>query len=664
MMARLWKAPETRALLLEIAPSAALFLIIWAKLSYFNFPPLETLENDWNPWYVTQAIQAVLATLATLLIILSPVVLLSASRRFAVLCGVNLVATLLVVADLVHFRFFGDIISLSGIAVGWQVGLIYKSVLELLEPRDILLVADLMIAACVWPRYRRSLKALPSSATHIPRVAVRWMILGGLLLTVAVPVRIVVLDRGDTFRYNFFRFFGARKIGLLNYHVYDGGKRLSRALLGRSQVTPEERARATEFVETWRGTAFARSPLFGVAQGRNVIFLMVESLHAFPLGMRIAGEEVMPNLNALASRSLHFTQFYDQTWEGTTSDGEFTSLQSLHPLPSGSVATTYTTNEFRGIPEVLADRGYATLSAHAYYGALWNMLQMHPKLGFQRSLFREAFQLTEEFNMGLADAEFFRQATPHLEQLPQPFMAYLMTLSTHHPYEMPEKYKVLDLGDLQGTLLGDYLQTVRYFDTALGQLLERLEASGLLGRSVLVVYGDHKADLGNPADLARLLAKTSGFATSSDGSDQKLWLEQRRLPLLIHLPGDAARGQYDVTGGHLDIAPTVLNLLGVGGAAMPALGRDLTQGSHSLVVFRNGGFVQGDALCIAVTDADAGARCYQRSTGHERPPAHFADRLREAKVRLEVSDILLRGDLLRLPPGPQRSMAKGSPGGN
>ena len=161
---------------------------------------------------------------------------------------------------------------------------------------------------------------------------------------------------------------------------------------------------------------------------------MAESLQSFPLDLTIDGQEVAPELSRFATESLRFANFYDQTYLGTTSDGEFTSLQSLHPLPVGAVSTRYASNDYHGLPAILSEAGYATVSVSGEPGDFWNKRQMHPKLGFERSYFADSYQQTETFGMGLSDGEFFRQTIPILREQPELFMAFLMTLSNHHPY--------------------------------------------------------------------------------------------------------------------------------------------------------------------------------------------------------------------------------------
>jgi lipoteichoic acid synthase len=644
-LARALERARSRAVLLELAPLAAFLLVVWIKASYFNLPPRETIENDWNGWRLKEAVQAGLSSLAALLLLVAPVLYLSRIPRYVVLWGVNLAVSLLVFADAIHFRFYGDVISVLSLSAAGQVTQVSSSILELTRPSDLLLFADLFVALALLPRYATAVRSSPPAGASALRPVARRMVAAGVLLILAIPVRIVALDRGDTFHYAFFRFFGVRKIGLLNYHLYEAGKQ-SLAVLGRYGVSDEERARALSFVEAWRDTATAPSPLFGVARGRNLILLVVESLQEFPLGLRIHGQEVAPNLTALAGRSMVFENFYDATWEGTSADGEFMALQSLHPLPAGAVQTRYPANQFRGLPRILAERGYATLSSSAYYGDLWRSRDVHPRFGFERSLFLENFQPGETINGALSDREFLRQVMPHIEGLPRPFMALAMTMSTHHPYPLPDRYQELTLGDLEGTVVGDYLHTVHYFDTVLGELLARLEASGLLDESVLVVYGDHKAPLGAPSGLSTLLERHAGHPARTPGVDPRYWQAEKRVPLIVHLPHDAAAGVRDVSGGHLDIAPTVLSLLGIEDHTMVTLGRDLTQGEHSFVVLRDGGFVVADTLCLVPDATRASRQCHDLRTGTPLDPGRFEDRFARARERLEVSDLMIQGNLI------------------
>src|SRR5262249_48339279 len=148
------------------------------------------------------------------------------------------------------------------------------------------------------------------------------------------------------------------------------------------------------------------------------------------------------------------------------------------------VAFRFPGHHYVALPRILADRGYATLSAVAFEPGFWNRQVMHPSYGFQKTLFESDFQLTEQIGWGLNDRDFLRQMVPRLEGLAQPFAAWLITLSLHHPFEdFPARHKVLQLGALEGTSFGNYLHTMRFFDDALEDFKQALARDGLLNRS-------------------------------------------------------------------------------------------------------------------------------------------------------------------------------------
>ncbi|MEO7685199.1 MAG: sulfatase-like hydrolase/transferase, partial [Gemmatimonadaceae bacterium] len=253
--------------------------------------------------------------------------------------------------------------------------------------------------------------------------------------------------------------------------------------------------------------------------------------------------------------------------------------------------------------------------------------------------------------LGLADVEFFRQTVPRLERQPRPFMAFLITLSTHHDWAIPRKYRTLNVGDLDGSLIGNYLQSMNHFDAGFGEFLDSLKRNGLFDESVLVLYGDHKGQFGKGesdgrAALAKLLTRHAGWARPDSAFDHKYWLLQNQLPLIIHLPRDEAAGLHSVTGGHLDIAPTLLNLLGIENHDMVTLGLDLTRGEHEFVVFRSGSFVYADTLCVTPNASVTTARCRDTRTGGTLDPARFEVRFEQARRRLAASDAIIIGNLI------------------
>src|SRR4029077_4393076 len=119
--------------------------------------------------------------------------------------------------------------------------------------------------------------------------------------------------------------------------------------------------------------------------------------------------------------------------EGRTSDAEFAALVSLLPLDHGAVAFRYPGNHYVGLPRVLGEHGYATLSAVPVEPGFWNRRVMHPSYGFARSLFEPDFQMTEQIGWGLNDHDFLQQMVPRLQPLPPPVAPRVHTPSFRSP---------------------------------------------------------------------------------------------------------------------------------------------------------------------------------------------------------------------------------------
>lgn len=618
--------------------SALLVLSAWGKLAAFHLPPPARLATDWFWWSRDEALLALAGSLGSVLLLSAPLLLLRLRARVVALWLFNLLIATMVLADLLHFSYFEDIISLSSLSAAWQVAPVYRSVLALLRLRHALLFVDLPLVLLLWWRYP------PGAAVRSrirPAIVAGVAVAGALLLL--IPVHLVRENRGLVFSTDFFRFHAARRIGLLNVHALELGRLLARRA-DRTAISAEEREAVRQFIASRRSPE-SPSPLFGAARGSNVIFVMVEALTAFPLDLRVGGEEVTPNLNRVARESLRFTSFYGQTWLGESADGEFLALQSLHPPFEGSVPALYPTNRFRALPSILGERGYATLSAHGYYGALYRMREMHPRYGFARSLFLDSYRITEYVGMGVSDADFLAQTAPRLRELDEPFMALLITLSTHHAYPLPTHHKRLRLGALEGTQVGDYLHVVHYFDHAFGDFLRDLERAGLLDRTTIVVFGDHRARFDDPTVLLRAVTDAPA-GVPADTVDARLWQLVNRLPLLVRLPLGAHAGTIAGSGGQIDVAPTVLSLLGVPVDDWPGIGHDLTRGRPALVVLRSGSFVMGDTLCLVSPSSRTVHRCRTVPTGAPVDSIRMARHARDAREELRVSSLILRGDLL------------------
>lgn len=408
--------------------------------------------------------------------------------------------------------------------------------------------------------------------------------------------------------------------GFLFAHFRD----LARALAPRSGDRDGEARKVAEHraAHPHRGETH---PWFGAAKGKSVLFVQIESLNAFLLDAKVDGELVMPTLNALCARSLCFDQVLDQTDTGRSSDADHLVMTSLLPLSREAVSVSYPEPRFTALPSELKKTGYATFSSIADHPTFWNAGRRHKGYGFETSFFRPGMDDAEELGLGMADGAFFRQVAPKIAALPKPYFAWLITLSLHAPYLPPPPALVrFRAGELHGTPTGSHLEVARYVDESLRGLLDALDRAGALSETVVVVYGDHGE--GYQIERERLAEVDAAWGDMPS-----------RVPLVVHVPGSGLARRSSAPMGLVDVAPTVLTLLGrpvppafLGRAAEPDAPREAA---------RVDGQVYTDLL------AWTGERCVERASGEEVDAAKCdAPRARAEKL-VAASNATVRWEL-------------------
>ncbi|MFR5879576.1 MAG: sulfatase-like hydrolase/transferase [Cloacibacillus evryensis] len=155
-------------------------------------------------------------------------------------------------------------------------------------------------------------------------------------------------------------------------------------------------------------------------------------------------------------------------------------------------------------------RGARAVVVQGTRSAAWNCHRMHPKLWFHRQYSQNTFPNDEAIGLGLSDEAIFSRALQIFREMKGPFYGFIVTLSSHHPFDFAELPRdTLPLPpELRGTLIGSYLLSINYFDRQFGMFIDGLRSSGLLDKSLVVVYGDHPAiPIAYKEDMEKLLGR-------------------------------------------------------------------------------------------------------------------------------------------------------------
>ena len=567
-----------------------------------------------------------LALIGEGLLLLVPVFALRGRRRVAGILCVDFVVSFVILTDFVYFRQFADLPSVAALRYVGLAAKVEGIVVALLRPGDFLyFLTGPLTLLLVRPRW------VMAAPTFAPRRALVVAAAGlSVALLVALTSRAVRSPVGMRIRV-------ANRLGPIGYHAYDVVTYATRSWRAR-QVDRGQVLDAAEALLSERARPSVPGR-FGAARGMNVVVVQMESLQGFAAGHRVDGEPVTPSFDRLARESLVFERFFTQIGQGNTADAELLAQCSLQPTRTGAAFYEYAGSRFRCLPELLGKAGYSTVVMHANDPEFWGRATTYPAIGFQTFLHVDHFS-GPRLGMGTSDVDFFEQAVGKVAAQAEPFYAVLLSLSSHVPFQPVQPFQEGGLrhGRFARTTVGWYLDAVHYADAALGRFLDGLRRTGLLERTVVVVFGDHWG-------VSRSNSNVGEYLGIRHGDAPRFFLEERRIPMLVRIPG-VTPGTVRRAGGQIDLAPTLAALLGVATPDAAFLGRDLFDEGPRVVAFASGAAVDDERLYLS-GDAGAGVEGCYRLDGLARVGMGECRAMKaEAERELRVGWGLFDGDLI------------------
>ncbi|ANS49627.1 hypothetical protein BM86_30795 [Bacillus thuringiensis] len=549
-------------------------------------------------------------------------------RNYIALC-INFLLTIVLVGNVMFYDFYSDFVTLPVLGQTSNFGQLGGSIIEILNYKIILAFVDIVFFFILLKK--KSLVFKTERVTHSTRLLY-------FLLTIGVffaNLHLAEKERPELLTRSFDRVMLVKNLGLYTHQVYD----LTLQVKAGSQKALADSSKLQETENYVKANQSEPNPnMFGVAKGKNVIVVTLESLQTFLIGASVNGQEVTPFLNEFINESYYFDNFFHQTGQGKTSDSEFLIDTSLYPLNRGAVFFTHGNNDYTATPEILRQQGYFTSVFHANNATFWNRNIMYSALGYDRYYNELDYKITPETNLnwGLKDIEYFDQSVDILKTVNQPFYARFLTLTNHYPFTYDEDTKFIEPYNSGNGVFDRYFVTARYLDESIKKFIERLKAEGLYDDSIIVLYGDHYgiSEKHNRA-MAQFLEEEQ--ITEFDT------LNLQRTPLYIHIPGQTEGQTISKPTGQIDMKPTILNLLGVDSTNDIRFGHDMFSDEYTgFVVLRDGSFV---------TDKYAykNNTFYDRITGEivDLPKKEAQALIKRAQNELRMSDKIIEGDLLR-----------------
>ena len=455
------------------------------------------------------------------------------------------------------------------------------------------------------------------------------------------------------------------KMGIANFFLEDTFKYALRSNL----VSNADKHFLKNFAEN-RYIIQKNPKYFGVEKNKNIIIIQVESLENAVINKTIGGQEITPNLNQLTKDGLYFDNYYTQIGPGNTADAEFSTMNSLYPLPDDVAFIDYAKNQYHALPQLLVNNGYQTYSMHGDVPTFWNRSNIYPGLGYQKAFGLNDYVVTTPVGKGpsdLGDEDLFSQSLPRLESFKQPFIATLITMSLHTPFILPENLQTLNIPDETNLTQTqwEYMQAAHYTDKAIGEFINGLKKDGLYDNSLIFVWGDHgsfqniysalsRANLNSNAATAQLYKNLDvGVVDGESWNDNILpELQNSQVPMIMLAPKTNLQGTNNIPASHLDVYPTIINLLGIN-PLKTSLGQDLL--NTKTPVETHFELVSGGIDAILTSnlayqaDSDGqfkNGQCKSWPIQKTLPISDCQDLYNQQSGTVKVSNIIVRGNLL------------------
>lgn len=275
------------------------------------------------------------------------------------------------------------------------------------------------------------------------------------------------------------------------------------------------------------------------AKGKNVVILILESFGA--PNMQFLNKNLKTNftpfLDSLSKEGMLFTNAFANGRKSI--DAVPSILASIPSMINSYAVTPYSTNKIWGLPKILDSLGYYTVFFHGAPNNSMGIRAVSRMCGIENYYGKDEFGDDSKFDgaWGIWDEHFLQFVADKLPELPQPFMANIFTLSSHHPFKVPQEWKdILPDGEIP------LQKTIAYADMALRKFFQKVKGQEWFNNTIFILLPDHST----------LVSPDPEYSTS---------IGNTRIPIIYYAPGFIKPGRYDGVTQQIDIMPTLLGMM-------------------------------------------------------------------------------------------------------
>ncbi len=218
----------------------------------------------------------------------------------------------------------------------------------------------------------------------------------------------------------------------------------------------------------------------------NIVYIILESFSSEYVGYLNNGKGSTPNLDSISKNSLIFTNSFAN---GRRSSQALVALTAGIPslMDDTYMYSPYLDNTIYGLPKLLQSLGYSTSFFNGSDKDMlgWNSFINH--VGFQDYYSKESYPYPEhdDGHWGIPDHYYLNYFEEKLSTFKEPFFSAFFTITSHHPYLIPEEVK----DSFNNS--SPFINSVQYADWAIGEFFRKAEKEEWFDNTIFVFTADH-----------------------------------------------------------------------------------------------------------------------------------------------------------------------------
>lgn len=277
---------------------------------------------------------------------------------------------------------------------------------------------------------------------------------------------------------------------------------------------------------------------------KNVVVLILESWHKEYIGALNTDLDhgkyrgYTPFLDSLIAHSYTFGNAYANGKKSI--DAMPSIIASIPALVLPYISSEYSSNKINSLASILNKEGYTSAFFHGAQNGSMGFESFAKVAGFDHYYGRIEYDNDDDYDgmWGIWDEPYFTYFAREMSTFKAPFYTTLFSLSSHHPYKVPQGYE----GRFPKGPLPIH-ECMGYTDNALREFFKVARQQEWYNNTLFVLTADHSAQ----SVYAKYKTTKNRFS----------------VPIIFYAPGDSSlQGWDNQLAQQIDIMPSILDYIG------------------------------------------------------------------------------------------------------